>query len=85
MLREVEQQVLTFGIRVRVIVRLLNRNSMNAIIKTLKGVRTLKYEKSIKLIEKINTSTLLIVYGTVDCYGMKPSGSTQGITACFCI
>ena len=23
--------------------------------------------------------------GTVDCYGMKPSGSTQGITACFCI
>ena len=68
MLREVEQQVLTFGIRVRVIVRLLNRNSMNAIIKTLKGVRTLKYEKSIKLIEKINTSTLLIVYGTVDCY-----------------
>ena len=68
MLREVEQESIRFGIRVRVIVRQLNRKSMNAVLKKLKDVKTLKYGKEIKYVEKINISTLLIIYGTVDCY-----------------
>lgn len=68
MLREVEQQDIKFGIRVRVIVRQLNRKSMNAVLKILKDIKTLKYGKEIKYVEKINSNTLLIIYGTVDCY-----------------
>ena len=68
MLREIEKQKITFGIYVRVIIRQLNRKSMNTICKILKGIKKLKYDKEIKYIEKINSSTLLIIYGTVDCY-----------------
>ena len=68
MLREIEKQELTFGIYVRVIIRQLNKKSMNAVCKILQDIKKLKYGKEIKYIEKINGSTLLVIYGTVDCY-----------------
>ena len=68
MLRNIELQDIRFGIKVRVVIRQLNRKSMNAILKTLRGIKKLKYDKEIKYIEKINSSTLMFIYGTVDCY-----------------
>ena len=68
MLREIELTKVMFGMYVRVIIRQLNRKSMSAVMKTLKNLKKLKYEKEIKYIEKIDGSTLLIIYKTVDCY-----------------
>ena len=68
MLREIELSKIRFGIYVRVVIRQLNRKSMRIILKTLKSIKKLKYDKEIKYIEKINGSTLLFIYKTVDCY-----------------
>ena len=68
MLREIELREITFGMYVRVIIRQLNRKSMNAVLKALKKLKQLKYGKGIKCTEKIDSSTLLIIYKTVDCY-----------------
>ena len=68
MLREIEQDKIKFGIYVRVVIRQLNRKSTNIILKTLQAIKKLKYDKEIKYIEKINNSTILFIYKTVDCY-----------------